>query len=54
MNNSITENNKKDTFHMILIQENMQQKCIEIVEIQNMYVENTIFQEFLYGDGIKI
>ena len=53
MNNIIAEKIKKDTFHMMLIQENMQQRCIGIVETQNMYAENTIFQGSHHGDGIK-
>ena len=31
----------------------MQWKCTENVEILNMYVENIIYQEYHYGDGIK-
>lgn len=50
MNNSITEKNKKRYLpHDI----NTRKYAVEIVEIQNMYVKNTIFQGFLYGDGIK-
>ena len=50
MNNSITENNKKRYLpHDI----NTRKYAVEMYRKQIMYVENTIFQGFHYGDRIK-